>query len=257
MVDVYFDDWGFSVLSYGGGTNSTAMLIGLRDHGFVPDLILFSDTGGEKPWTYDYLKTINIWCRRNGFPEISVLFRTDDLGFLSLERECLERSTLPALAFGQKTCSQRFKIQPQNQFLNNNSDCRVIWENGGKVFKLIGIDADESHRAKFDEDKKFIYKYPLIDWDWGRDECISSIKKEGLPLPGKSSCFFCPASKKHEILNLPKDLQKRAIALEENSQSFSSVLGLGRYFSWKKFIEDSSNILEEQTIDDNCMCYDG
>lgn len=35
------------IVSYGGGTNSTALLIGLLERAVVPDLILFADTGND------------------------------------------------------------------------------------------------------------------------------------------------------------------------------------------------------------------
>lgn len=35
------------VASFGGGTNSTAMLIGMWERGENVDLILFADTGGD------------------------------------------------------------------------------------------------------------------------------------------------------------------------------------------------------------------
>lgn len=41
------------IVSYGGGTNSTAMLIAMVLKGIKPDLILFADTGGS------YQKPIN------------------------------------------------------------------------------------------------------------------------------------------------------------------------------------------------------
>ena len=37
---------------------------------------------------------------------------------------------------------------------------------------------------------------------WGRDDCVAAIARVGLPQPGKSACFFCPSSKKHEIITL-------------------------------------------------------
>ncbi len=40
------------VVSYGVGLDSTAMLVEMHNRGMRPDLILFSDTGGEKPETY-------------------------------------------------------------------------------------------------------------------------------------------------------------------------------------------------------------
>ena len=49
-----------NIVSYGGGTNSTAMIIGLRDAGIPIDLIAFSDTGGERQETYEYIKTFSM-----------------------------------------------------------------------------------------------------------------------------------------------------------------------------------------------------
>ena len=44
-----------TVASFGGGTDSTAMLIGMWQRKEPVDLILFADTGGEKPHTYKYI----------------------------------------------------------------------------------------------------------------------------------------------------------------------------------------------------------
>ena len=44
-----------NVVAYGGGTNSTAMLIGMCRKKIPVDLILFADPGCEQPYTYDYL----------------------------------------------------------------------------------------------------------------------------------------------------------------------------------------------------------
>jgi len=35
------------VVSYGGGTNSTALLVGMQERDLRPDLILFADPGGD------------------------------------------------------------------------------------------------------------------------------------------------------------------------------------------------------------------
>ena len=249
----------FSVVSYGGGVNSTALLIGLRNNGIIPSEILFADTGGEKPNTYDYLKTMNLWCFRNDFPEIKAVFRKNENGeMISLENDCLSKFTLPAIAFGYKTCSRQFKIQPQDKFINNHPYVMDLYKNNKKVVRYIGIDAGESHRAKLTEDNRFIYRYPLIEWDWGREECIHEIKKEGLPLPGKSSCFFCPSTKKREILELPESLKRRALKMEDNARyGLHSIMGLGRDFSWRDFLEGQSDSSVDSTVGENCICYDG
>lgn len=230
------------VVSYGGGTNSTAMLIGLRDRGIRPDYILFADTGGEKPHTYEHINIMQGWCADNNFPEITLVKANGK----TLEQDCLDRHALPSIAYGFKTCSLRWKVAPQEQYMNKL---------GIKGYqKLIGIDADEPHRAK---DYPYTH-YPLLEWGWGRDECVSAIEKEGLPLPNKSACFFCPSSKLHEIRWLHRehpDLSARALAMEENAQ-LTSVSGLGRSFSWKNVLSQT-DMFDESRIEIDCGCYDG
>jgi 3'-phosphoadenosine 5'-phosphosulfate sulfotransferase (PAPS reductase)/FAD synthetase len=43
------------IVAYGLGVDRTAMLIEFARRSIRPDLILFADTGGEKPETYAYL----------------------------------------------------------------------------------------------------------------------------------------------------------------------------------------------------------
>ena len=52
-------DWPL-VVAYGLGVNSTAMLVEFARRKIRPDLILFADTGGEKPETYRYMPVIQI-----------------------------------------------------------------------------------------------------------------------------------------------------------------------------------------------------
>ena len=59
-----------NVVSFGGGTNSTAMIIGMYLHKIPIDLILFADTGGEQPHTYEFMGTFNEWLVKHGIPKI-------------------------------------------------------------------------------------------------------------------------------------------------------------------------------------------
>ena len=56
------------MVSYGGGVNSTALLIGLHQHRIPVDLILFADTGAEHPHTYAYLDIMDRWLKGHGMP---------------------------------------------------------------------------------------------------------------------------------------------------------------------------------------------
>lgn len=58
-----------NVVSFGGGTNSTAMIIGMYLHKIPIDLILFADTGGEQPHTYEFMETFNEWLVKAWHPK--------------------------------------------------------------------------------------------------------------------------------------------------------------------------------------------
>lgn len=251
------------VVAYGGGTNSTAMLVGLHERGIRPDLILFADTGGEKPHTYDHIKAVSAWCVGVGFPEIITVQSQDRQGdYYTLEERCLNNKMLPSIAYGFKSCSEKHKRRPQDKFVRNWDAARLAWECGLKVTKLIGYDADEERRAKIAEDGQYQYEYPLIAWGWGREECVEAIARADLPQPGKSACFFCPSSKKAEILDLAQrypDLMVRAIAMEKNAE-LTSIKGLGRRFAWSDFIASSdaqSDLFSDAGSETPCGCYDG
>lgn len=247
--------------AYGAGTNSTAMLIACVKLREPVDLILFADTGGEKPETYVYVKRFSDWLADHGYPEIITVKAPNR----TLEEDCLNRKTLPSVAFGFKTCSQRFKGEPQDKFVRNWEMALKAWGRGEKVTKLIGYDADEPYRAKPFVSDRYANRYPLIEWDMGRDECVMTIEGAGLPLPGKSSCFFCPNMKEHEIRQLREtspDLFQRALAMEENAHdTLDIVRGLGRTWSWSdlaRFWDTQTEFPFARTDRPMpCDCYDG
>lgn len=261
-----------NIINYGGGTNSTAMLIGMHRKGIPVDLIIFSDTGSEMPHTYQYLNDMNIWLKSHGMPEIIILeYANKDGKRVTLENDCLSNNSLPSIAYGFKTCSLKHKKSVQDKYCNHNAQCIDIWGKGEKVNRFIGFDAGEEKRkinafVSNLQDKKFNTIYPLIDWGWYREDCIRVIQEEGLPLPGKSSCFFCPSMKKPEIKELKQkypELYDRAIAIEDNAkENLISIQGLGRNYSWKNFMEfEESQIgmcfMYDPESEIPCGCYDG
>ena len=234
------------VASYGGGTNSTAMLIGCVERGIQVDHVLFADTGGEKPHTYEHNARFSRWLEAHAMPSITVVRKEN----LTLEQDCLNRNALPSIAYGFKSCSDHFKLRPQRKYLEAIGIINHT--------KLIGFDMDEPQRAR----PILGNRYPLIEWGWGRAECVEAIEKAGIPLPGKSACFFCPSSKKAEIKVLRRmypDLAARAVAMEKNAE-LTEVKGLGRSFAWGDLYEAEdrqSDLFGESSIEIECGCYDG
>jgi hypothetical protein len=245
------------VVNYGAGVDSTAMLIGLHERGEVPDLIIFADTGSEKPETYAYLDIMDAKLAEWGWPSITRVKNTPQAGYTSLETNCTVNETLPSLAFGYKSCSLKWKAEPMDRWLlgvkRGHNKC-AGWKPvldalaaGLKPTKCIGYDAgkaDSRRAVNRNEDDHFLYRYPLREWGWVREDCIRRIIAEGMPVPVKSACFMCPASKPWELLVLAAkhpDMFLRAIKLEDNARSgkhgLGTVQGLWRKQGWRAWAE--------------------
>lgn len=245
----------FVIVSCGLGTNSVALLVECVKRQIKVDVILFADTGAEKPHTYSYLPYFSAWLTTQGYPEIITVKAPTK----SLEQDCIDRKALPSVAYGFKTCSQRFKIQPQDKFINNHDAAKQAIKLGGRLVKLIGFDADEPQRAEKEFDDKYTRIFPLIEWGMGRDECIQSITNAGLVPPGKSACYFCPNSRPSEIKWLEQyhpDLLEKALLIEAQAD-LTVVNGLGRNFAWKSVVQQYDMFMDHFVPDILCDCYEG
>ena len=217
------------VVAYGLGVDSTAMLVGYRQHGIRPDLILFSDTGSEREATYAFLPIINAWLRAVGFPEVTVVrYRPRNFKhwppYHTLEENILTNVALPSISYGGHSCSSKWKISAQDLFLEDWAAAKGAWSAGVVVRRAVGFeDSEHEHRraqrcATFSvqdlDDNKYSAVFPLQEWHWNRARCIAEIKAAGLPVPSKSSCFFCAAMKPWEVDELTPTKLMRIVIIE-------------------------------------------
>jgi hypothetical protein len=261
------------VASFGAGTNSTGEICRAVELGWPIDLIPFADTGGEKPHTYEHIRRFSAWLVARGYPPVTTISghlpqqRKDG----SLEAECIRLGTMPSKVYGYGSCSMKWKLDPTEHFIRKWPPAIEAWSRGEPIEYWIGFDADEPHRAERRQkaranDKRYAHRFPLIEWGYGRDECIGAIARAGLPLPGKSACFFCPSSKKPEVAALRRDypeLYARAIEMERkaltddegegNRTPLLRIKGLGRQWAWK----DIDTAPDNCAIEPDCGCYDG
>lgn len=202
-------------VAYGLGRDSTAVLVGLWQRGIRPDLIIFADVGAERGPTYAYLPVINAWLRSVGFPEITVV-RYEPTNFKhwphyhSIEENILTNVSLPSIAYGGHSCSSKWKITPQLKYVEKWQPAIDAWARGEKILKAVGFE-DSPHEHKRAErgcstfavsdieTTKYELWFPLQEWGWNLARCIEEIAKVGLPVPPKSSCYFCTAMKPWEV----------------------------------------------------------
>lgn len=217
------------VVAYGLGVDSTAMLVGYWRRVIRPDLIVFSDVGAEREATYGYLPIINAWLRSVGFPEVTVVrYVAKDFKhwphYETIEENILTNVSLPAIAYGGHSCSSKWKISAQDAFLGTWPNAMEAWSLGVPVLRAVGFeDSPHEHKrahrcATFSvqdlDAAKYRAVFPLQEWHWDRARCIEEIKAAGLPVPSKSSCYFCTAMKPWEVDELTRSKHMRIVIIE-------------------------------------------
>jgi hypothetical protein len=236
------------VVAYGLGVDSTAVLVRFKQMGLRPHAITFANVGSEKPETYEYRdKVMKPWLKKVDFPEITeVRYQMTEQGikrrlieggvipkgYTTLTENCLFNFDIPSWAYGFQThsCSTKWKVEPQEKWITHSEEfgpfAQQAWAKGLPVIRVIGFDAgatDQKRRWKIKDDIHFLHWYPLIDWGWERERCEEEIKKEGLRVPKKSACFFCPSSQPDEIEWLTRehpDLADTIIQMEDGVRPF-------------------------------------
>ncbi|MEO5361879.1 MAG: phosphoadenosine phosphosulfate reductase family protein [Nitrospirota bacterium] len=195
------------VVSYGGGVNSTAMVIYLINRGDVPDMIVFVDTGAELPETLDYVDYFSAYLKQKVGIEIVITRRNSE----GLYNYCLRKRIMPIMKY--RWCTSDWKVIPFDKYISQYQ---------GKKNVYVGFDAEEDGRVagalqKSCNLKNQIKVFPLHDANITRDDCINIIRVEGLKIPPKSGCYICPFTPKREFREMKRnkpELFKKALTLE-------------------------------------------
>lgn len=251
-------------VAYGGGTNSTAMLCGFRERDIKPMLITFADTGAEMPHTYEHLEVMKGKVREWWGMEIVTVRKLYQGKFEGINGECLRAGRMPAIAYGMRACSVKYKTDPQSKEVKR----RMKGYGLNHCIRAIGFGADEGHRIKGSTDEWATNWYPLVNWQWRRRECVEAIARHGIQQPGKSACYFCPASKTSEVIRLAKEhpeLMNEALEIEANAQpNHRTKVGLGGpqnlWSEWLAMDEQQLKLyltLDLEPLHAPCGCVDG
>tara|TARA_R100000900_G_scaffold1326_2_gene2843 strand:+ start:8315 stop:9193 length:879 start_codon:yes stop_codon:yes gene_type:complete len=255
------------VLSYGGGTQSTAMLCLILEGKLPrPDLILHADTGSELPETVEFLNEARRLCAKMNRPFVIVESHRG-----KLHEDYMSKGTLPII--GVRSCTMNFKIQPQRRFIRE-----IVGRRNGKIMATfwLGITTDEEDRSivknkdapNFGErqvqtDVKWVsLYYPLLDaFPMTRQEAIQINTNHGLEV-GKSGCFCCPyAGSKHwlSLRDNNPDLWQLCLDMEEAKSIADTEKGRkgGRGLFRDRPLEliDTYNFRDDSTCDSGAGCF--
>lgn len=204
------------IISLGMGVQSTALYF-MSSLGELPRacMAIFADTGREGAGTYAYLDFLLKWKEQNGGIDIIVL-RDKNLYEDLLEKGSVGRFvSIPAFTGNpdgstgmlRRQCTSEYKIKIIDNYIRDHvyqlpkgsrRPATSIWH---------GITLDEIQRMAVPIEAWKNNTYPFLGYvtrknsesitlDWGtamtRQQVVEWYLRQGLPLPPKSSCIFCP-----------------------------------------------------------------
>jgi len=203
------------ILSLGWGVQSFT-LAAMSALGELPKVVaIHSDTSPEREATYQFAAKWTEWLRDRGVDVVTVRAKAVDIGDMKINIHLPAHTTrLNGEPSGmlRRQCTGRWKIDPLRQYLRANG------LKGQGVRMWLGISLDEALRMKDSDVKWITHYYPLVDLRLSRADCMVWLVKNGMEVPEKSACVFCPYHNKREWLKL-KDRGgadwSKAVAIDE------------------------------------------
>jgi len=171
-------------LSFGGGVNSVAMYLYLKDQDIKFEAV-FVDHGTDWPETYKY---VEMFKKKYPLTILKPNVKRNEKIFNNLYKFCEYRNIIPMRY--PRWCTKDFKITPITKYYKK------------PAFILLGFDFSEINRAKIRIEDGFEYRYPLIEAEMNRFDCKKYIQSKDLPVPPKSGCFICPFQSVSEWIRL-------------------------------------------------------
>ncbi len=220
-----------------GGVQSTALLVLTAQSQIDSPVFLFANVGddSEDPATLAYLQRYaKPYAAEHGIQlvELRRVLRDGNTETLYGRLTHPGSRSLPIPvrmsngAPGTRSCTADFKIKSIGRWLKAHGATATTPATVG-----IGISLDEIHRAN--NRRAMPYErpvYPLLDHDppLRRSDCQRIIAAAGLPVPGKSACWFCPLKRQSAFATMRRDrpdLFARACALESLLNTRRAALG--------------------------------
>jgi len=175
------------VISYGGGVQSTALVLLAMSEGWDVDEIVHVDLlDAESPATREYVARFREWLRRDHGRDITIIGR-------DLYGDMLARPGFTPVPWHgrrerfmlKRQCTREYKVQPLTRYLYGRYPA-------GRIGLMLGISVDEYHRMRDSSAARIEHVYPLVDRRLTRWQCREIVERAGLAVPWKSSCWFCP-----------------------------------------------------------------
>jgi hypothetical protein len=209
-----------NIISLGAGVQSSTMSL-MAAHGEItpmPDAAIFADTQAEPKAVYEWLNWLE---KQLPFPVYQVT--KGDLAEANTRVRISKKTgheyrKIYIPSYGPdgpmpRKCTHDFKLVPLYQKMREWKEPVTCW---------VGISLDEAWRMKPALRKFVTNRFPLIEKNVRRSDCIRWILAHDYPEPPRSACYFCPYHNDAEWRNLAAE--EFAVAVE-----FEKTLPEGEY----------------------------
>jgi len=176
-----------TVISYGGGVQSTALVVlAMRECWAIDEIVHVDLLDAESPATREYVARFREWLQREYGRDITVIGRNmyrdmlDNPGFTPVPWHGRREKFMLS-----RQCTRQYKVSPVQRYLYDRYSA-------GRIVLMLGISVDEYHRMRDSSAARIEHVYPLVDRRLTRWQCREVIERAGLVVPSKSSCWFCP-----------------------------------------------------------------
>lgn len=186
------------VISLGAGVQSTtmALMATLGELNPLPDCAIFADTGAEPGEVYKHLSWLET---KLVFPVYRVSagnLREQIVSAMKGEARMDARPPFFITGGGMlnRQCTHDFKLRPIQRKVREliGLKPRQRAPKVPVVEQWIGISRDEAIRRKPSMVPFVEHRWPLIERDMTRRDCLAWMRSHGYPEPPKSACTFCP-----------------------------------------------------------------
>lgn len=227
------------LISLGAGVQSSTMAL-MASAGEItpmPDAAIFADTQHEPQFVYDWLDYLT---PRLPFPVVRVskgsLAATTLRPRVSKKGNRYTSSAIPAFLHPTgmlpRQCTRDFKIRPIISAIRRLwRDCHVV--------QWIGISRDEAHRMKPSRVPWITHRWPLVDLNIRRSDCLAWMRRHGHPDPPRSACVFCPYHSDAEWKHLRDDEPTAFAEAVEFERRYQETMREGRAMRTIPFLHRS------------------
>jgi len=198
----------------------------------MPSAAIFADTQAEPQSVYDWLDWLE---KQLPFPVYRVT--AGNLTAASLSTKTNRKTgreyysnLIPAYILNQdgsrgiigRHCTYNYKIVPIQKKARALGGVKRGQKTIG-VIQWIGISLDEAHRMKPCREAWCQHRWPLIEKEMTRHDCLRWLDKNKFPKPTRSACTYCPFHSDNEWRRLKTDDPKAFSDAEQFEASLQKL----------------------------------